>query len=313
MSTPLAPAITGVYTRVPDACCGVDIVIGIDEAGRGPVLGSLIYAAAFWPVTEDENIKKLYNFDDSKKLKEGDRDKMMDQILNHPSIGYVIEELSAETISEEMLRSHPVSLNTISYNAVIQMLSIIRDHEPNPPNVTDVFIDTVGDPEFYKSKLISALGKDYGNFIIEKKADSKYKVVSAASIVAKTCRDTLLQNFKWKEPTVTLDKNFGSGYPGDPNCVQWLQNAQSRVFGFPNIVRFSWSTAKDLLVDSKRGPICCNVQWECDEDEDTIGTSNITSFFGAKGAKKRVKRSTYFTKRKFGHVYLEDLLAPGTM
>lgn len=35
-------------THFPAACRGVEIVIGIDEAGRGPVLGSLVYAGAFW-------------------------------------------------------------------------------------------------------------------------------------------------------------------------------------------------------------------------------------------------------------------------
>jgi ribonuclease HII len=50
-----------------------------------------------------------------------------------------------------------------------------------------VYIDTVGDPEFYKSRLVNALGADYGTFIIEKKADATYKVVGAASIVAKVC------------------------------------------------------------------------------------------------------------------------------
>jgi hypothetical protein len=41
------------------------------KAGRGPVLGSLIYVAAFWPVSEDAEIKRTCDFDDSKKLKEG--------------------------------------------------------------------------------------------------------------------------------------------------------------------------------------------------------------------------------------------------
>ena len=72
----------------PPSCQGVDIVIGIDEAGRGPVLGSLIYVAAFWPVSAHNEICKM-GFDDSKQLKEGERDKFFKTIQQHPDIGYV--------------------------------------------------------------------------------------------------------------------------------------------------------------------------------------------------------------------------------
>ena len=84
---------------IPDACRNVEIVIGIYEAGRGPVLGSLVYCAAFWPVSEHEAICKL-GFDDSKQLKEGERDRLFDSIRAHPSIGWVIEEITAQEISE---------------------------------------------------------------------------------------------------------------------------------------------------------------------------------------------------------------------
>jgi hypothetical protein len=83
-----------------------------------------------------------------------------------------------------MLRASPVSLNAISYNAVIRALEIIRDgripsddsatkkpsaigenneltnavKSSEPPIVTDIFIDTVGDPGYYKSRLVQALG-----------------------------------------------------------------------------------------------------------------------------------------------------------
>jgi ribonuclease H2 subunit A len=255
--------------RIPDACRGKEIVIGIDEAGRGPVLGSLIYCAAFWPADQNEEICKL-GFDDSKKVAEGERDRLFEGIKKHPSIGWVIEELTAEEISEDMLRVEPVSLNAISYNAVIRALEIIRDggrghiaptssssgsinntnptdSEQDPPIVGDIFIDTVGDPEYYKSRLTNALGTDFANFTIEKKADATYKVVSAASIIAKVTRDTLLAQWQWSESTVTLDKSFGSGYPGDERCVTWLANAQNTVFGFPNLIRFSWSTSREAL------------------------------------------------------------------
>lgn len=84
--------------RIPESCLGVDIVIGIDEAGRGPVLGPLVYAAAFWPLSEDEEIQKM-GFNDSKQLKESDRDKFFTSIQGHKSIGWVIEEISAADIS----------------------------------------------------------------------------------------------------------------------------------------------------------------------------------------------------------------------
>lgn len=91
--------------RIPESCKGVDIVIGIDEAGRGPVLGPLVYAAAFWPLSEDAEIQKM-GFNDSKQLKEGDRDGFFGSIRNHPSIGWVIEEISAADISRVQLNSH---------------------------------------------------------------------------------------------------------------------------------------------------------------------------------------------------------------
>lgn len=146
-----------------------------------------------------------------------------------------------------MLRANPVSLNALSYEAVIRILKKIVSTNKNPPRVTTVFVDTVGDPEYYKSRLINGLGETYGEFVIEKKADAKFKVVSAASIIAKVTRDTALEHWKWAESGVEYDKNFGSGYPGDETCVKWLERSQHPLFGYPNIVRFSWSTTRDIL------------------------------------------------------------------
>lgn len=286
--------------HIPDACRGVEVVVGIDEAGRGPVLGSLVYTAAFWPADENEAISKL-GFDDSKQLKEGERDRLFERIKKHGSIGWVIEELTAETISKEMLRAQSQSLNSISYDAVIRALETIRDAGDNPPVVKDVYVDTVGDPEFYKSRLTRALGEDFANFTIEKKADATYKVVSAASIIAKVTRDTLLKEWTWTEPTVTLDNAFGSGYPGDENCVAWMTKALTPVFGYPNLVRFSWATVREALTKAS----ACEIKWECDEEDDGT-TPGITSFFNAVG-EKRPKRTPYFTQKKMKHIIPSEL------
>ena len=311
-------------SRIPVACKNEEIVIGIDEAGihvmlmsflkfciiqlrcssflgRGPVLGSLVYCACFWPVRLDSEIQNLA-FNDSKQMKESDRDKMLQTIISHESIGWVIEELPAVLLSEEMLKATPVSLNSISYDAVIRILSSIRDAHPNNPVISNIYIDTVGDPDTYKNRLTRSLGNDFGNFTIEKKADATYKVVGAASIIAKVVRDKLLSTWTFPEQKFAkFDKSFGSGYPGDPECVKWLEKSQEKVFGYPNLVRFSWSTTREILIKHK----AVHVSWEC-EEEDTGGSSEITSFFGAAG-EKRPKRSPYFTQRKMKYIIPSDM------
>ena len=49
-------------------------------------------------------------------------------------------------------------------------------------------------------------------------------------------------------PELRFNRTFGCGYPSDPATKAWLQNCYDQVFGFPSIVRFSWSTAKKMLV-----------------------------------------------------------------
>ena len=48
-----------------------------------------------------------------------------------------------------------------------------------------------------------------------------------------------------------LDRNWGSGYPADPVTKKWLQNNFDPVFGFPNIVRFSWATITNYFEEKK--------------------------------------------------------------
>jgi len=147
----------------------IDIMIGIDEAGRGPVLGSLIYAAAIWMVRDNEKFSSV-GLNDSKQLNEKEREKLHEMLFKNDSIGYVIDELTSQDISTAMLKRHPISLNEISYQSVIKILSTVNETIRSQNNnntsksfirITKVFIDTVGDPEYYKSRLRQGLGQDF--------------------------------------------------------------------------------------------------------------------------------------------------------
>jgi ribonuclease H2 subunit A len=69
--------------------------------------------------------------------------------------------------------------------------------------------------------------------VSESKADDKYPVVSAASIIAKVTRDTLLENWHFEEKEKEFSREFGCGYPSDPLCKQWLSEEIDEAFGYP--------------------------------------------------------------------------------
>lgn len=57
-----------------------EIVLGIDEAGRGPVIGPMVYACCYWNKKDQDEIKKKYKFADSKTLSENKREEIYDKM-----------------------------------------------------------------------------------------------------------------------------------------------------------------------------------------------------------------------------------------
>lgn len=153
------------------------VILGIDEAGRGPVLGPMTYAAAYWYPSESKSIPK--GFADSKQISAATRNKLFSQIQSNPNIGFVLRMLHATEISRNMLRSDPYNLNSMSHDAAMQMIQSVLDAGVL---IDTCFIDTVGTPESYRLKLEREFeGRDI-TFVVEKKADAKYAPCSAASV-----------------------------------------------------------------------------------------------------------------------------------
>lgn len=168
-------------------------------------------------------------------------------------------------------------------------------------NVRQVFVDTVGDAGKYQEKLQSFFpGID---ITVSKKADSLFPVVSAASIAAKVTRDLNLEVWQFEEArpqsngviispseyALQCSRRFGSGYPGDPLTKIWLQNHLDPIFGYPQLVRFSWGTTKKILKTE-----AVQVEWGDEPDDDEAddagdedaasGNQKLGKFFTAKEA-----------------------------
>ncbi|ORZ33925.1 ribonuclease H-like domain-containing protein [Catenaria anguillulae PL171] len=266
-------------TPVPAACVNEPCIMGIDEAGRGPVLGPMVYAVCYLPA-ENEQVLRDMKVDDSKVLNEEQRDTRFHKIVAaSDQIGFAYNALSQQDLSEWMLQRTKYNLNAIAHDTTMDLIQrVIRAGV----RLSHVYVDTVGQCESYQRKLeqrFPGVG-----FTVAKKADSLYPTVSAASIVAKVVRDHVLSNWQFSETAVAehLDTDWGSGYPSDPNTVAWLKRSLDPVFGFPGIIRFSWSTAENLLKEKVLVD-----GWPADREAEAANGGNLTKMLKRKRAQQQ--------------------------
>ena len=260
--------------------------MGIDEAGRGPVLGPMVYGAA-WAPLEDKHAA-LRGVDDSKKLAEGERDRLFAILERAPRVGFRVESLSAAHISRAMLgKRNKTSLNALAFDATRALIQGALDQNVN---VASCFVDTVGDAGRWREKLFEVF--PFIEFTVCPKADAIYPIVSAASIVAKVTRDRDIEELQRglgetkkaaeeaeaeeeedegkggesKKASSAVPKvSIGSGYPGDPATKAFLESSKHPLFGWGEHVRFSWSTAARALAVEEGGVA---VAWEDDDEND---------------------------------------------
>lgn len=247
-------------------------IMGIDEAGRGPVLGPMVYGCLYCPLSYQSSLASLH-FADSKTLKEEKREELYENLKLDKSLGWAVDVIGPRELSAKMLAVNKINLNEISHNSAMGLIKQVLDMGVL---LTEVYLDTVGDPEKYRIKLSERFSSI--KFVVSKKADSLYPVVSGASIVAKVTRDRALREWLVEETGENINRNFGSGYPGDPETKAWLTQHKHSVFGFPSLVRFSWGTCTTHLKSE------VEVTWESDEAEES-GNGNSSTKRQAKLSK----------------------------
>ncbi|KAJ7158754.1 ribonuclease H-like domain-containing protein [Mycena filopes] len=272
-STPLRESYT---YHSPTPTASGPYILGVDEAGRGPVLGPLVYGVAYCPVAYKDQLDEL-GFADSKKLTADTRSTLLDTLRSDPAnLGWSVRVVSPQAISSGMLRRPPTNLNIQSQDATVLLIQEVLE---KGIELTEVYVDALGNTATYHDYLSSRFPGI--GFTVESKADDKFKIVGAASVAAKVTRDACIEGWVFEENVDgvagTWDtETLGSGYPSDPRTKTWLRESIEPVFGFAKIVRFSWSTVKVLL--EKEGK---NVDWIDDGQ-----ASLIQAFESAKGREK---------------------------
>ncbi|PWY78402.1 hypothetical protein BO94DRAFT_537582 [Aspergillus sclerotioniger CBS 115572] len=285
--SPCPPAIA--TSRVDDPTTSSPqnhLVLGVDEAGRGPVLGPMVYSAFYLPLDLHHTLlSRDYGFNDSKVLTPGLRSNLMKLLCSpgnplYESCGWAVKLLSARDISSGMMRpgTGAYNLNAQAMDATIELIRGVVENRNM--DVREVYIDTIGNPATYQQKLEKIFPSL--RITVAKKADSLYPCVSAASVAAKVTRDVALElchQAVYENPRaedssqVPAPQSWGSGYPSDSKCINWLRKNMDPIFGWGNECRFSWGTAKEMLElkgDSK-------VDWPGDEENSQLMDFLLTS------------------------------------
>lgn len=278
-------------SAVAAACRGEPCTLGVDEAGRGPVLGPMVYGICFCPISKQQQLQDL-KVADSKTLTEKERERLFAKLDEAKDfIGWALEIISPNVISTSMQQRSKCNLNTLSHDSAIGLVQYALD---SGVQVSEVYVDTVGPAEKYEAKLKQRFPEL--EITVRPKADSLFPIVSAASICAKVARDHVVQSWKFIEDLGDISLDYGSGYPNDPKTKAWMESHVDPIFGYPQFVRFSWSTAQTIL-DNRAVP----VHWDDDDDEEDASkkdTPSVLSYFQRKSEDPKVQPHRFFTERK---------------
>ena len=201
-------------------------ICGIDEAGKGPVLGPMTAAGV---IAEDDSVLSGLGIRDSKQLTPKRREQLFDEITS--SFEYSVILRTPQDIDSR--------LGTMNQFTVACHAEVLRNLHPDK-----VILDACDvNAKRFGENVLSASGVE-AEVISVHKADAKYEVVGAASIVAKVTRDRIIDELKIEFGDI------GSGYPSDETTIEFLRGYIRKHGKAPSCARLTWQTTKDLLSSS---------------------------------------------------------------
>jgi len=214
----------------------VKTICGIDEAGRGPIIGPLVMAGILIKEKDIEKLEKI-KVRDSKLLTKEQREEFFEKIKKIV-LDFRIKILEPDVI-DAALKSSSLNLNWLEANTSAE---IVEELKPDKA-IIDCPSNNIGAyREYFINKIKEEL-RDKVEIVMEHRADLNYVVVAAASIIAKVIRDREIEKIKQKYAI-----EFGSGYPSDPLTVEFLKQNYDK---YPDIFRKTWVSYKRLASKSQ--------------------------------------------------------------
>jgi ribonuclease HII len=213
----------------------MSIYVGSDEAGKGPVLGPMVAAAV--RVDPDDLPSTV---DDSKRLTPTRREELATEVRA------VAGGVGVGVVSTERIDAPETDMNGLTVDAHAEAIAAVaRDGDPVSADAGDV------SEERFARRVADGVG-DRGVSVdveAEHRADERYPVVAAASIVAKVERDRLVDDLR------ATYGDVGSGYPSDPTTRAFLREYVRDHGTLPACARASWKTCDDVLAAAEQSAL----------------------------------------------------------
>ena len=204
-------------------------VAGVDDAGRGCVIGPLVIAGAVFTLSDIYALRSL-GVKDSKLLSPKKREELSEEIRE---IAHQIEyfELQPKEIDRVVLRGRP--LRRLNYLETMSMANVLRKMD-----VDIAYVDPTDVDNNRCARQMQRVIPQKIEIICEPRADRTYLATGAASILAKVLRDKRIEELQ------EIYGDFGSGYPHDRKTVQFLERYLEKDEELPAFFRKSWHTVK---------------------------------------------------------------------
>lgn len=208
----------------------IELLCGIDEAGRGPVLGPMVLCGVCFTKFKLNYLSEI-GVKDSKKLSAKKRQKLA-SLIKENCHSYEIIVVSAQEIDERV--KNKITMNQLE---VLKMAKIVNKLKPDI-----VYLDAADvNEERFGESIKNLLDYKTKKIISKHRADDIYPIVSAGSIIAKDKRDSLIDDLKQRFGDI------GSGYPSDKRTTDFLRDWVKKNKKAPKFARKTWVTTKKIL------------------------------------------------------------------
>ncbi len=203
-------------------------IVGIDEAGRGPIIGPMVMCGVIIEEGQEKELQEL-GVKDSKLLSPSARERIAAVLEKKYTFHKVV--ISPIEIDSMTGNGKSKNLNWLEAEKAAVIVEVLKPDK--------VIIDCPSPNLKAYTAFITERIDSRRQVVCEHKADLNYVVVGAASIIAKVARDAEIEKLK---AHVGID--FGSGYMADPKTKAFVEKYWNK---HPEVFRHSWAPYKKLV------------------------------------------------------------------